>query len=1489
MAKPKLESFPAIEESLAAKITKLWKVKAKDYIARIEVALKSGDEISALAVLNDISFDDILKKVDGYIDLQLTNAFLLGGSFATPTTSLPAIAKKPLPEALKAAKRQFVASLTVGAVNSVRELVATVIHNYTDLKRAAALLKQELSKDKLILISDPRLDAIQKADSELDALADALNAAVDGNGSGLVDISSNMTTSRLISYGFLSESQTNGATTYQVTEVLDSRICPFCQLMHGKMFHVEQAMAHLETVLSTVDPEAVKVVAPWPKQTKENMSKYGQMESHELASNGWNVPPYHPGCRGTLAIAGTVDPLEVAPVQYIPKIPDAYKPGMAGIKTGLIPGGEYPEAVVDLLDDVLTTDQIGSVWKAANSEEFNNYLRFCMVNTPRFWKAESPIACYLYDQGEVKKEIKMVDDAINSYVLEKDTTLQQIAFGETASDLKDMGQGLVGVIVHDPAFVSGVWLEGKYGAGAEAVQIYIKVKKGQKLLKVNGKVLFPSDSHFQVTKFGAGTKTDYLYVEYLEKPPVTAPKPSVPPQGTPKIEKPIVVSAASQETAKKTLGKLLVLMEKEKLQAHKNEWHDLMSGIKYNVDELAKKLKSKYGVDLYDKDVAKAVNALKVLISEEQKAEIALNKILLSNDPAFDVLKKSMIPGNALDQTNALSMDVLEIAKKIEAEIAAKKIVFAELAAKEVLNSGPIIPLNMFKRIGEKPGGSNPGGIYEHVVTKKKYIVKEMPEDMAYNEVLAGKLYNLMGVKAPELTLVDTGKGKWVASLMEDGYAADKTKLVAGGPGVYEGFGVDAYLSNWDAVGMEFDNIGFINGRAIRIDVGGSLRYRAQGGLKGNAFGDAVTEIETLRDSGMNRQAAEVFGKMTERQIADSLKNVLSVDFSKIEALVNEFGPRSIAERAKLVTILENRREYLRKLYKKLAPEVEPPATVPNARVTGAEYTAIKDSRVNGRAMMTDSDDIEEHEVLVHFEKDGKGESYAVATFKLRGAAYDKVAGLSVAPPKEHLAIKTTTLDSRLYRAISYTSADLRAGNPVSKVDMEWVEAANEEYVIVLDQLKKAVSLKQLPASVIVDFDRAYSDTLKALNAVAPKVGHVAKWPNNLMFARKDMRWIPFDPVPIDAKPKSVQLTTKYSRSFKSAKISRGNKVATENPDSVFEISDHHIGGTVRVKDTMADVVFYPTDAPTASFRGWSQIKIAGDSRESVEKIFAVLKELGIKSERTSALQEEELYLIRQIYARPKLYKSVSKKLEGMPSGRERLDAMKEWLTADLKLPKSIDSYAQYNPKGSFEAFGHGRVFYERLDYQLDPDWTKFEQAHVLFHEVTGGSSDLGKVMELILNGGGSMAPTLDKLRRGIPLGGMSPEEDLRTGGASYFFTRIMKKSEANRLGFVFKTKALLRADAISYDGDRYGNTETSENILRHRQDSVSKLTVVGEQGGSNETIFKGSFSLFDNLDYVLVRTESEKEQLVKKIKLAGYNTWPDGRKIEDIVKARGY
>ena len=139
------------------------------------------------------------------------------------------------------------------------------------------------------------------------SLADKLNAAVLSGGSAPIDLAANLTTSRLISLGFLAEAIHRKEDTYTVNEVLDGRTCSVCRYMHGRTFKTQQQYDCVVQQLSTSDPNALRSLAPWPDQSAAGLQTLYSMSAGDMQGAGYGSPPYHPGCRGFLALVGSVE------------------------------------------------------------------------------------------------------------------------------------------------------------------------------------------------------------------------------------------------------------------------------------------------------------------------------------------------------------------------------------------------------------------------------------------------------------------------------------------------------------------------------------------------------------------------------------------------------------------------------------------------------------------------------------------------------------------------------------------------------------------------------------------------------------------------------------------------------------------------------------------------------------------------------------------------------------------------------------------------------------------------------------------------------------------------------------------------------------------------------------------------------------------------------------------------------------------------------
>lgn len=230
---------------------------------------------------------------------------------------------------------------------------------------------------------------------------------------------------------------------------------------------------------------------------------------------------------------------------------------------------------------------------------------------------------------------------------------------------------------------------------------------------------------------------------------------------------------------------------------------------------------------------------------------------------------------------------------------------------------GEIVKVDGWKKVGTQQG-SNPGGTYLDPKGRQWYVKTYADEQQAKNEILAARLYEAAGVNVPEFRLATLdGKTSTASPTMKLDKGEHLLTSVSRPSGLDEGFAVDAWLANWDVVGASYDNIGIDSaGRAYRIDLGGSLLYRAKAGLKGDKFTDAVGELETFVSS-KNPQSSAVFGDINPAKVVEGIDRVLAIGNAQIEKMVADAGlDPSLA--AKLIA----RRESLRGLRAKYVSKI---------------------------------------------------------------------------------------------------------------------------------------------------------------------------------------------------------------------------------------------------------------------------------------------------------------------------------------------------------------------------------------------------------------------------------------------------------------------------------------------------------------------------------------------------------------------------------------
>lgn len=172
------------------------------------------------------------------------------------------------------------------------------------------------------------------------------------------------------------------------------------------------------------------------------------------------------------------------------------------------------------------------------------------------------------------------------------------------------------------------------------------------------------------------------------------------------------------------------------------------------------------------------------------------------------------------------------------------------------------------------------------------YVKTAKSKDHAATEKLANDLYELAGVAVPDVSVGEDGVT--VASKIVKGDEKQSLKSILSFDAelsvIRKDLVIDAWLANWDVVGLVHDNIIVVDGQPWRVDAGGALTYRAQGGMKGQHFGDTVGELETLRNASMNPAAAKVFGKVTDAELKDGGERLAAITPQAIRDAVEQSG-----------------------------------------------------------------------------------------------------------------------------------------------------------------------------------------------------------------------------------------------------------------------------------------------------------------------------------------------------------------------------------------------------------------------------------------------------------------------------------------------------------------------------------------------------------------------------------------------------------------------
>jgi hypothetical protein len=851
-------------------------------------------------------------------------------------------------------------------------------------------------------------------------------------------------------------------------------------------------------------------------------------------------------------------------------------------------------------------------------------------------------------------------------------------------------------------------------------------------------------------------------------------------------------------------------------------------------------------------------------LSDEFKTIINMEK---TNEGTFQDLYKNKFGGaNPLVRSVALE-------QKAVVDVVPSRVAVGELDFKDMVKY-------------KEQAGSNTGGYYHKVDnTAERYYIKTPANDaIADNEMLASKLYQAAGVEVPDLKYIQVNGKKSIASTIVDGLEDNKKLLTSGKlrAGVYDDFAVDAWLGNWDVVGLNYDNLLIKNGvRAVRIDVGGALEYRAMGTAKGLDFGKEVIELKSLLDPRVNPQSASIFKKIKKAELEVGVRKVLAVPDEDIRRLVQTYGSGTISERNYLADKLIARKKYLQKQFPDIDAEKAITKVSTKTRIAPTEYAKLDTSaRINGIQIPSDVDGIEDRRIAIWLEKSKDGNNIGMIQMKLREAAAKKMDDLVAKAAGAGNYYDTAGLHEDMATALRGIAMQSRSGAALRTKDIERVSVALKKYY---DDLSNLLSSKgKYAIKEVSELQEHYAPWIKFLEK-AKEVGEGGKlkWDLDSTFKNTFTQFRGIKAVAEKADESAV-IFVKKPWEILEKKFEKGYAKRTGNIVRTYE---HQF-------ETEVDGIkfqYWPNDAEISfANRGMLKIEVPSGKSVDMEKALDILqKRMGVNTARATDEQLEALYLRQIAYARnqKKCYDLIDK-VEKLETDAEKIKAYKKELNKIVGY--DISKSPVYDYKGKANIFDVGKNSRIRPDLEGDA-WEKVKNEYGFGHRLSIDPDDFANQ---ILDNGSEMTATTDKFRKGFNWGGQSPGSDMKSGGASTIFLRFKRMNDLGDCELVWKGGLAARQDLTFYPHDYYGCFDDvyarREHWILENEKIASKRIGTPEdwiKDQVTEVIAKQSLSIFDsNFDYWYVKSDTTRDRIIQMFKDRGYTKWPDGRQLEDVI-----
>jgi len=219
-------------------------------------------------------------------------------------------------------------------------------------------------------------------------------------------------------------------------------------------------------------------------------------------------------------------------------------------------------------------------------------------------------------------------------------------------------------------------------------------------------------------------------------------------------------------------------------------------------------------------------------------------------------------------------------------------------------------------------GGSTGAKLVEDSSGKRWVRKYGANEEQLREEFLTEELYRLAGIRVPPSRLYkDAGDQTFKLSEFVEGKTIGELSGEARETAFKEaqkGYVADAVFANWDSAGLSGDNM-LVDaaGRVWRIDVGGSLRFRAQGTPKGDTFDRFPIEIWSLQKPELFRLqgnfGVEVFQGMSHTDKVTQIESLVTIRAKILRQIKDEDLRNTVAQRIdEAADVASTSRDFLR-------------------------------------------------------------------------------------------------------------------------------------------------------------------------------------------------------------------------------------------------------------------------------------------------------------------------------------------------------------------------------------------------------------------------------------------------------------------------------------------------------------------------------------------------------------------------------------------------